>query len=578
MQRITVTGRVGLSLISESSSKQQISVQGLKVIGQLLLYISREILPLLPDPRCFDVKDNIEREYVDLFCSQLQISERSDMDLICFHAMSALVNKDLGPHYDRNNPGNDEDDVTFSTTVPIPTCTLPESVRDIAISMYGHLVPLCLVGYKRKALFDLINRMKRLEQFINSDPSSRDARFKLKELLESVYTDADFIGSFFKRRNWLEQQAKFYKHIPQHANIEANPINIIERNEAVDKMAYWSSILHLYYLYALKNELVMEDIFGFVLFFSHQCNGTYVFVRAMMNIITEEGGTSTPTKSLYYRLTEQCCELKKIDFNGGEVKDVGCGPFPRHQTSNNQVFDGDQLSLVITKLNVLFANFGKQMKETNKKDDKDKYRIVQELMYKLSAKTSRFKIPGHGELRAMHLIQLSALIGILPLGFYVYTPMHLTGGPKKYLEQLHNYRTPTNMGEAEGLLEWTVRENQELQKHFTSEFTGNMHENAACIIARGNIKKDIIYQLPWYQSRNSNIFKSICQLMFRVNGYGKNDWTLECYSGGNRSVVLHSKETEEDGTSVIMYNYSDGKQLSARDHHVNYDLIGKSAM
>ena len=79
-----------------------------------------------------------------------------------------------------------------------------------------------------------------------------------------------------------------------------------------------------------------------------------------------------------------------------------------------------------------------------------------------------------------------------------------------------------------------MKELIDLQQHYTSELTSNFVENGACIIGRSKQKKDVFYFVPWYNTKDSDLTADCCQIMFRVNGFRKNNWTLECYGGGKK--------------------------------------------
>ena len=44
-------------------------------------------------------------------------------------------------------------------------------------------------------------------------------------------------------------------------------------------------------------------------------------------------------------------------------------------------------------------------------------------------------IKGIGKIRGSHIIQLSALLGLIPLQLYTYLPMHNQGGTGKFLKE-----------------------------------------------------------------------------------------------------------------------------------------------
>ena len=61
------------------------------------------------------------------------------------------------------------------------------------------------------------------------------------------------------------------------------------------------------------------------------------------------------------------------------------------------------------------------------------------------------------------------------------------------------------------------------------------------------------------------------QIMFRVNGYRKNNWTLEAYDGMNKVVQLHSKHVDKS-RDVVFYSRNNGKLMDS-GHVVNVKLL-----
>lgn len=60
--------------------------------------------------------------------------------------------------------------------------------------------------------------------------------------------------------------------------------------------------------------------------------------------------------------------------------------------------------------------------------------------------------------------------------------------------------------------------------------------------------------------------------MFWINGYRKNNWTLEGYDGGDKVIPLHSSITTSE--DVIEYS-SNSVKLNERGHSVNLKLLSK---
>lgn len=568
LRRTTITGRVALSLISPSTSNINIPQSALKNIGCLVVFLSKYIVSNTPKGDCFKIKHPIEREYVEMFCRQLGVTG-NDTDFVGVHAISILVNRDLNPHYDSMNPTHKEDDFTFSVSVQIETNTLSEEVQHLALREYGATIPLCIVMYKRKALYHLCDRSDRLEEFVKSEPSRELGRSKLRYLLESTYSDADFVGNFFNRQRWDIQQTKF--KIEKNKNFEENDIPMLVLKEAVDKMGYWSSFLHLFYQYAVSsNAITLDRCLEMVVFFGHQCNGTYIFTLAMRRVLLDGLIQNKADVSLYKLLAVECCRIRKQKYHEN-AKDVGSGRFPRHQTSGNVVYSSSKIKDVCKTLIMILNTARKDMILTEAHELSKKYKVFNDLIKSITDANSMNKLDGIGNVRAMNIVHLCSLIGLIPLDFYVHTPLHNTGGPGVYLREYHKYDANKT---SQDIIHWSVEENRRLHEHFTTEFTGNHHENAACIIGRRIVRKDLFFYLPWYNIETKQFLPDDeCQLMFRINGYRKNKWTLECYNGGNKVIPLHSADMDTSGKSIIQYKRLEDGRLCYEGHVVKHDIF-----
>ena len=169
------------------------------------------------------------------------------------------------------------------------------------------------------------------------------------------------------------------------------------------------------------------------------------------------------------------------------------------------------------------------------------------------------RIPGIGDLRSIHLIVLSALVGILPLEFYIYVPMHYSAASKKFLDNEMDYQNYNHSikdrNNQDKLLSWTANEMKELQLHFTKNFTPNMLENAACIISRTNAKKDVFYCLPWYDHTTNQLTAADIQLCFRLKREETNVWKLEAFDGKNTYCFLHSNNHSKNIIQYCTYGH-----------------------
>ena len=413
------------------------------------------------------------------------------------------------------------------------------------------------------------SRMQKLEDFIQVDPKKLHGRQQLVGILQAVNSDADYIGNFFVQQSFKTMTNRF----KIHPSILPN-VRILVLKEAVDKMGYWSCVLHLFYLYAMTNQgISTSDIYCLVLFFNHQCSGTITFTSALLNIILQRWKKNNCGMSLYKRLVIECCNVRNIKFSA-HLSDIGHGMYPRHQPSNQKIYSEEEVTTHVEKLNSILSKYRKLMLLTtsNTSDSKSYYQLFQNLHNDIS-KT----LPGFGALRSMHLIHLCSLIGLIQLEFYIFTPMHNKGGPGEYLYNYLNFKEELDHHEGSNikdcLINWTCSEMRELQKHFTEQYTPNMNENVACIIGRSIPKHDIFYFLPRYDNNTNKFTENNIQLMFRINGYRSNQWTLEVNNGNDTTVKLHSQHMDQNGGSIITYSRLLDGRLIDTNHPVNMNIM-----
>ena len=152
---------------------------------------------------------------------------------------------------------------------------------------------------------------------------------------------------------------------------------------------------------------------------------------------------------------------------------------------------------------------------------------------------------GIGQFRTGHLIQLSALLGLLPLDFYVYVPLHTNGGTgnfiNKYMMTGVNAVSATTQQPSidDKMILFTDSEMKRLQSLFNNNFTGNMLENTACIIGRTMKKKDVFYYLPWYDPVKKELTNAnSLQLMFYITCPRGYEYVLMANDG---TAVMHLK-------------------------------------
>ena len=555
-QRITITGRTALNLISTTTRDIDLSTCALKSIGNLIMFIINHILPTTKYPNIFKIRNKYEREYLNMFAKQLCITNKTYLEKFGVPAVSILVNQDLNPHYDSMNPVNISDDSTFSLNLLVPIKSLPLCNQQLLKEKFPSGVPLCVVLYKRKALCNYTKRMLAVDQYA----IHHSGRIKIVELLRKVNHDVDYIGRFFSQDR---------KEILSKFEVEKKPPIVFKGKmlvcpEAVDKMAYFSSLLHVWFMFCYKFGLDRDDAFEFVLFFAHQCNSTVTIVTAMLRIITRLEKRSD--WSMYKMLTKVCLSVNKKQDKKNNV-DVGGGKHNRHSPSSNTILKWKEINNATKLMKTTFITFGESMTCNKKLGLRDRLKLFCNLQQQLK------DIPGIGDFRSIHMILLSALVGILPLEFYLYVPMHYSGGPRSFLIQYMNYRNYKHCEEDKNtrdkLLTWTANELKELQSHFTKNLTANMFENAACMIGRKSMKKDVFYFLPWYNDVTSELTSDRIQLCFRLKQEESNTWNLEAFDGKNIYCFLSTDSKKSTIVKFSMKNH----QIFEQGHMVDKEKL-----
>lgn len=519
--RCSVTGRVGLNLISTTTKKMKLSTVALLSIGKLLMFVIDYCLPSTTLKHVFETQDKYELHYIRQFGQQLGLST-NDLPRFVFPAISILVNRYLNCHCDSMNPTDPLQDYTMAISSQVQSDTCPLPLRLSVQKTYPITVPMCVVMYRRKALNSYARRMHAIDNYCFKKHDERHGRTKLVSLLKSVETDADYIGMFFDRKGkekllprFSVNNTSFFKH----------KMAIIP--EAIDKMAYFSSLLHVFYLYIYCSSTVCkETAINFVLFFGHQCNTTVTIVSAMLCIIENNVTKCGSSKvTLYAQLAKTCCVLKGQKNN--KNIDVGCGINNRHQPSNNRVYTKEEVYSYVFFLNNTFEDYTRRSNKIQHQMCCERFELFMSLNNALVK-----ELPGIGHLRATHIILMAALMGLLPLEFYVYVPMHLNGGPGTFMKEEMGWNSTLYGAQNDVMLvKWTVTTMKELQFLFTTEYTPNMNENASCILGRKTKKYDTHYFLPWYDSSLNQLTEPKMQLHFRLNGRKSNHWHVETHDG-----------------------------------------------
>jgi len=241
--------------------------------------------------------------------------------------------------------------------------------------------------------------------------------------------------------------------------------------------------------------------------------------------------------SMYRKLGEICLTLKgkqeSIPVIVG-MKDVGAGKGPRYQPSCAEFLDELVVKLYVKEMLELNIQASSNMRSLNQGDDLRKLIEVQRYTSCLQMFQSI------GPVRSQAICQLTALFGLIPLDFYSYLPMHLSGGPGNFLRDLMGFDTnfDSKVKENNALLEWNVKTVTTLQKLYNKELTYNKFENVTCEISRQNVTNDFFYYLPWLDENGTCIVPERLQLFFRVHGNKTNQWSLEAFDGKKRHCIF----------------------------------------
>ena len=572
-RRIDLFGRVDLDLVSSSAFNRNCSDSMLSLLGQLLLYIKRNIFPEIhPElDKAFSISNSFEMEYVQRFAKQLKITNIQDLNVFPFQSISIIINDDIKPHCDDLNPNDPTRDYTFVITSTIDPISIDDTeTRLFFREQFQESIPLTIVLYNRKSVVDQAKRTSDIEKYISSLNNTPTYRI-LQEVIDLFHTadsEADYVGNFFNKQKRKEVISLFKLN---NKSLMSYPKLI--RNEAPDKMGFWSSLLHMFLLFIYKNGLRPRDVFEYVLFFTHQCNTTTTIVVAMIEMCTSDS-PRTKDPSLYEELSFLCYRIRhKEMIEKTNMSDVGSGEHPRFQTTNNKVYCSNQVHTTIDKMISLFGQYSLAVKSLNKKDTKK----MMNLHYDLNTTivNDRKNFPGIGTVRANHMICLASLLGLLPIEFYVNVPLHFEGGTGMYTKQIMGFPLNHKMSAKEkkltmpNLLEWNNGVLNKLTSLFNKELTPNILENTLCILGRGKRRVDPFYFLPTLDPNSKNIVKGKCmQLCFRINGNRCNDWNVECNSGGKSHTFLSSKYPQLNRIQFIK-NSKEEIVLESSDHVMN---------
>ena len=282
----------------------------------------------------------------------MQITREDDLNDFCIPAASVIVNNKLLPHWDISNPIDPSDDKTISISCIIP----PEELKVIISSEYLQEFPnglsLCIVIYTRQCLNKRCTMMSHIENYASSKHKSHAGRNELVNLMShSLYSDYDYLGRFFSRYRFQLVNEKF-----QINDDSFFKYKLAVFNEAGDKMAFWSCLLHVYYMYCYKHGMNRDDSLCYILFFCHQCNTTEKICQALINILDNHtcDESNRRSLSLYNVLVNECRNMVKKKTN--VETDVGSGgKFTRFTVSYNFLFSEKEVSENILLMNTLFS-------------------------------------------------------------------------------------------------------------------------------------------------------------------------------------------------------------------------------
>ena len=577
---ISVTGKIAPDLISKQTKAYTLDDNMITTIGKLLMYIGGDVLSSLHDnvKRAFEVEDKYEQEYLDKFSQCLNIDKQCYNYCLKFPAVSLLLNKNLNPHCDKLNPKSHERDYAIVITVKIDLQDIDEQHRGYLSQMYSKSVPLCIVLYNRQCLLNYAKHWKCVNEFVKSNPTEEKGQQNIVNLLHSVQTDADYLSSFF--------QKKCHKNIEHMFKVDKLCKGFTHKmyttNEAIDKIGWWSSLLHMYLLYCWNFELKTDDIMCLILFFSHQCTTTTTIVGALQYLLLEKTTTTMKTSiTLYTRLVNVC---NKLNNTPKRTSDTGSGRHPRFQTTDNKIYSDEEVLIMIDVMNTIFAHYTKIMNELNlSRSDRTDYlkkfflysTLLQEFdnpsktKLDIQYKIEPFLFKGLSTIRINHLIGFASLIGILPIDYYVCTPIHSHGGVGNFIQDV----IPKGSSQQnKDLLQWNATMINNLQNIFSCKFTPNMFENLLCIISRKRSRFDIYYLLPTLNKDTGNIIVGEkIQLFFRINGHDKGMWNVEVFNGKYVSTLL---STEYPILNRVIYvRDSSGKLSKTHNHNVDRDWI-----
>ena len=541
-------GRVDLDIVSRDKKEFYCSDELLSNIGNFLLMIIKTIFPRLSQDfkQSFTTEDKVELKHIYRLATQLGVDDKHNLDLFRIPAISIVINNNIKPHCDSMNPTDPTRDFAFvlSALVPIKEIKNEKYRSYFCNEVSSEHIPICIILYNRKCLLDLAKKTYDINNYVlNQSKPTKSIVSNMIDLFHLVNSDVDYIGNFFTSAGRSRIIKKFNTH--DKSTFKYPKLTL---QEAADKMGFWSCLIHMFLIYIYKYGLKAEDVFCYVLFFSHQCNTTTTIVVAMIEICSNEYKKPTDL-NLYEELCQVCIKLKNNVKEHVKMSDVGSGENPRFQTTNNKIYNKEEIMDNISKMNDLFGYSTKKLYNINKSNN----RLMLELHRRLKdsiISDSNFFV-GIGGVRANHLICLSSLLGLLPIEFYVNVPVHFDGGTGVCTRRILNIERSNltrkeRKEHSQDLADWNTEITKSFGVLFNRDVTPNMIENTLCIMGRGIPRVDIFYCLPYIElitGKAVNDGKKI-QLCFRVNGNRSNDWNIECNTGQNIHTLFSNSHKE----------------------------------
>ena len=531
------------------------------------MYIIDEGLPRTPFNKEFKEVTAFEKEYLYQFADQLLITDKGQKERFCIPAISFLINGDLNPHCDVMNPTSYEDDYTVCLNVQISKDNLPSSVlQKVNHELYEFAIPFCLVMYKRKALCYYRDRMNRMHQYINENNRSRNGRSLLVQNIMLANTSLDYVGIFFntnQRKNLIDAFVK-----DEYIKGITFPYKKAKFREAIDKLGYYSGLLHVIFLYIYKFRVDADECLSMILFFGLQkVSSTLPIVTVLLEMVRGNNNSYRSDTTFYNLLVEKSTTMKN---SNSDITDSTTIMNSGHEDSPYNILNPKEVVVHLVSINKLFAKARTRMGLLKPSDTKRKFKLYVWLQTSLTMLSP--KIQGLSLSNATSIIELAALIGMIQLDYYTNVPIQYNQETLKFINvQLCGTRIEdtNNDYNKKRIVDLTIVEMTSLQDIFTKEYTANMNNNLISILSREKMRSDYFYYLPWLLPDKEGISDPRLQLMFKICGSRQNLWRLEAFDGENTISFFGNKVLD----AVITYNIGDNGIILKSGHKVNLGIL-----